>query len=344
MKNPDGSITEDRKESLTGVPLLKVLDVRRANEGIPLSNLSQLELREGDDRSHVEPFLKAYVEGTRSDTLDTISGLRVRSDAPGVAPQVSLTREALTKLESPYLHIPKGELDRQARSFIEQRFHQSASGLYVPESLQEEGDIVAPNPEQRIAMLQGLYTKEQVEILRELLDTGRIQEPTVVLDPEVEFARLKAQLDDQTKPHETYVSDSRKAEFARDDKALGRTGKVTRWNIGVGEGKQELSAPSGILRDLTANFNRTKKPGENVPTHSVYAGMQADAIKKGKPLDVVGWSPLRSDRSEDIIRRDDNYVSGGDFLVGLVRFVGNFPADCYNARLRSVLMAKKLNT
>lgn len=287
------------------------------------------------------------VEGKRTDLGATLDGMKFTEGTDMMAEVRTGLADSL-KPKSPYLQnlqIPKGNLDAQARSFIEQRFAQSASGLYIPESFQQEGDLVAPTPEQMIAMLKGLYTKQDVESLREMLDTGMMKEPTVVLEPEVEFARLRAQLDGQTDPYKTYVSDSRLAEFEKDDKALGRTDKVIRWNIGVGEGKQELDGQSGLLRDLIAQFSRTKKPRVNVPTQSVYAAMQADAIRKGKPLDVVNWSVLRSGRLQDIKREDDPLVSGGGFGVVYVDFFGDDPGDrCDGARFRPVLMAKKLNT
>lgn len=112
-------------------------------ERIPSASLAQLGLRKKDaGRKELEGDLKDYVMGTRED----VAGIVVVPESvaePGVVAEVQKVQEkseaivalqaqaievrpatsVILKPESPYIIIPEGELDQQARSFIEQRFN-----------------------------------------------------------------------------------------------------------------------------------------------------------------------------------------------------------------------------
>ncbi|MFA4890792.1 MAG: hypothetical protein WC604_00325 [Candidatus Gracilibacteria bacterium] len=200
---------------------------------------------------------------------------------------------------------------------------------------------IPPSKEEVLAKLRTL-SPEKLEVVREM------KVPMLVVEPKgLSYKRFMKNLDTGTKTrNETFITDSRKKQFALQDKALGikGDGAVAGWTIGIAEGAEELDSEYGYLRDLTAKWKKGAQAtrGAVLVDHTKFALMQKQAIMSGKRLDQINWSVLsRRDNNNETVC-EDGLVSGGAFLeyYDYVHFVEAYPYDLYlYARFRAVVIA-----
>jgi hypothetical protein len=156
------------------------------------------------------------------------------------------TQETPSQPKAPQILIRRTELDPRARKYVEELVGHAESGyalahneltdggLYNPE---EEGIIKAPTMEEAVAILQQQLSMEEIEAIKRYMRV-----PGLVMEPQnLPWQRFAANLDTGTKnKRETYLSNSRKAEFDRQDQALGiqETSTITDWKVGIAERKK----------------------------------------------------------------------------------------------------------
>ena len=188
-----------------------------------------------------------------------------------------------------------------------------------------------------IAELRENLTPEQLEVI------SRMQKPVLILKPKIRHDRYIANLDNGTKmpgQRKTRLWDTREEKFANDDKKTEAKKYIEKWEVGIGEGVQDLEGKSGYLRELIKEWEGEMAPkGVRVPTNKEIALLAKRGIMDGEPLDVKYWSVTRSEEEDSAISEEDGRVSGARWRSRQVGFNGNNPDVHYNfARFRPVVM------
>jgi hypothetical protein len=203
--------------------------------------------------------------------------------------------------------------------------------LYNPEK-PIKGDIKAPTKEEVIHTLQAKLTKEQKEVI------AQMKNPVLLVKPITTWIRFAENLNSAGQ----IGFNSRESEWTENEKDAEITNKITGWEVGFVEGKQELDGKPGILGDLITEWQNspTAKKGAKLITNNEYMLLIAQSIKKESPTDEVNWPILRGEGRENII--------GKDWRVSLSRWNDGVPyfndynpkLHCDFARFRAVVMVK----
>lgn len=333
-------VTERRGETLTGDDLLRTLDVRRAENGIPLSKLDQLGLREKDaDRKTLEVKLKGYVEGTREEVKEAVEPVEPST----------VEAEATPERKAPSIIIRATTLNAADRGDLEKKFFAPSVGM-LRKALENGrtrtgAGLVLPTDDEVLAVLLGQFDHAKIEALKR----AEMQKPGLLAtyatqtfgDTEglINANKRRGQLD-------TYATDSRRIAFAGQDLETAKSaqGKEVPLRFGFMELAPELPNRRGKLKNIVSDWiNDPLSKILRGPTHNEYGQGQAQT-QCG--LDLTGWSMLsRTDKPGEMYT-DDGLVSGGSGVVwaaarGVYFFEGNPKVDYNYARVRPVVMGEE---
>ena len=237
--------------------------------------------------------------------------------------------------------VPEFSLEKFAEANYDKAINALTDGekvLYNPET----AAIKAPSKEDVLARLSRL-TPDQLEVAR------KFKRPVLVIEPEgLSYGKFVDNLNRGTRTrNDVIVTDSRKEQFALQDKALGikGDGAVTGWIVGIAEGADELDGKSGVLENLISNWEHGEqaKKGAVLVDHTKFALMEKQAIIEGRRLDRVNWSVFsRRDNNNETVCEDglvsDGRCSERDDHVG---FSESYPSDRYSACFRAIVIAPK---
>lgn len=210
------------------------------------------------------------------------------------------------------------------------------NGLYDADHPNER-DVPAPDAATAFQVLFAKLSSEQIaEILK------RAKQPQFQLEAVTSFKRYIAALNAHPKmPRQidAYVNPKLRAAWAAQDAAFGIGDNIVGWNVGIIEAAQELEADpelSGNLgQQLTQAEAKLSAAGLRLPHPRRYALAQMRALKQGKPLDVVNWSALNSDKG------DRSVIPRGRWFVNQVVFFEVLPDNQHESvRFRPEVVAK----
>ncbi len=280
--------------------------IERAGTNFTEEQIKAAGIRAIDEASFTEGDLMRDAIKTRLGVVSAApaSAGGVSEPALSAAPQ-----SAGQRLDEPTPAESQETTEFSLERFVKASYPKARAGLLNGEKLCTPEEI--PSKEDVLAKLKTL-SPEKLEVVREM------KVPMLVLEPKgLSYKKFMKNLDTGTRTrNDTFLTGSRKKQFALQDKALGikGDGAVTGWTVGIAEGAEELDGEYGYLRDLTAKWKKgaQAKKGAVLVDHTKFALMQKQAIMSRKRLDRINWSVLsRRDNNNETVCEDDGLVSGG---------------------------------